>query len=452
VRGGGVVAEAGPLAVEVLRFVGGGVALLIVIGGIVLGRRWPITGQTVVRLTPRQLRRNEAVAARLGLTFSPEDRFGLLALPLTLLSWGWRRWTGHVFTGQWRGREVYLFRFFYEVPGGKHGPQVASRMAAVTSIDASFPHVVLEHRGLWEFGQVIHGAERVSLDAEFDDRYRVITTDPSFVRELIDTNFRRWLLSLDHRWRFELSGPWVLAYQEPEQGRVDHRGYLDMVADLADRVPWILSQQRPPGSGPDPDPLPVGPAPPTERQLQGRRRARTVVLGVLAAIALFAGAAVVVNAVHGSGDDRVACEGCRTPQASPLPVGGSAVLRGQTPGERVEVTLVRVQDPAHPTGLFGPGPGNRLVGAELRLRNVGSHRYRDAPSNGAVLVAESGTRIKASLIDAVEPSLGTVSLAPGVSRAGFVSFEVPKGDPIAELRVRLDSGFGPETGIWLIAA
>jgi hypothetical protein len=439
------------LALEVLRLVGGGVALLIVIGGIVLGRRWPITGQSVVRLTPRQLRRNEAVAARLGLTFSAEDHVGLLALPLTLLSWGWRRWTGHVFTGQWRGREAYLFRFFFEVPGGKHGPHISNRMAALTSIDASFPHVVLEHRALWEFGQVIHGAERVSLDAEFDDRYRVITTDPSFVRELIDMTLRRWLLSLDHHWRFELSGPWVLAYQEPEKGRVDDRAYLDMVADLADRIPWILTQQRPPGSGPEPDPLPVGSAPPTERQLQGRRRARTVILGVLAAIALFAGAAIAVRAVQGSGDDRGACEGCRTPPASPLPVGGSAVLRGQTPGERVEVTLVRVQDPAHPTGLFGPDPGNRLVGVELRLRNAGSRRYRDAPSNGAVLVAESGTRIKASLIDEVEPSLGTISIAPGASRTGFVSFEVPEGAPIAELLVRLDSGFGPETGAWLVA-
>jgi hypothetical protein len=55
------------------------------------------------------------------------------------------------------------------------------------------------------------------------------------------------------------------------------------------------------------------------------------------------------------------------------------------------------------------------------------------------------------LIDALEPSLGTVSLAPGASRTGLVSFEVRKGVPIVELRVRLDSGFGPRAGRWRIA-
>ena len=127
--------------------------------------------------------------------------------------------------------------------------------------------------------------------------------------------------------------------------------------------------------------------------------------------------------------------------------GRPLVLRGATPGVRLRVTPLSLVDPAPGSEFFHPNAANRFVAIRVELRNVGSALYLDTTSNGARV--DSGGRLRrASILDAAEPGLNRPRLRPGASTSGTLSFEVPKAARIRSLRLTLDSGFGPETGIW----
>src|SRR5205814_1143712 len=130
-------------------------------------------------------------------------------------------------------------------------------------------------------------------------------------------------------------------------------------------------------------------------------------------------------------------------------LGQALTLRGQTDGERVRVAVVRLDDPAKGAPPFEVAPaGHRFVAVVVRVTNTGTTRYRDAPSNGAVLVVAGGRAIDAELLDEVEPALGSVDLAPGESAEGWVTFAVPSNDTPALVRITPDSGFAPDSGEW----
>jgi hypothetical protein len=360
-----------------------------------------------------------------------------------------------------------MFRLFYSVPGGRYGNTVTARRGVVARIEAAFPHVVIQRRHLMMSGDQIHGAEEVHLDPEFDEEFRVLSTDPALTADLIDANVRRWLLDLDKHWRFEISGPWVLAYREGQDRKVGGHALLDTVSDLADRLPWILMQEHPAGSEPDPDPLPIGPPPPTAEQLRRRRRTGKVI-GALAVLFLAVVVTVIAaGIVHDSSsppDVRVPDPSIPVPSFSPpsisipppsptpTPTLSAApdrpiVLAGIRPGEQVTVTFLGLELTPHPTPPPGQPAGPSDVGAKFLIVNNGSIPYRDFPSNGIVVLTAEGRRLRPEVLDTFTPALGKVDLAPGVRVEGFVTFRVPpRLHPVAVL-FRTDSGFG-QTGRW----
>lgn len=125
-------------------------------------------------------------------------------------------------------------------------------------------------------------------------------------------------------------------------------------------------------------------------------------------------------------------------------------LRASRPPVTMRVRLVEIVDPAPPTPSFSPQRENRFVAARLELRNEGGAAYTDTVSTGASLVDATGGEHPAAIVEAVEPGLRRVTIGPRETVSGFVTFELPKGARVAELRVRLNSGFGPETGVWAI--
>ena len=128
-------------------------------------------------------------------------------------------------------------------------------------------------------------------------------------------------------------------------------------------------------------------------------------------------------------------------------LGRPLVLHGTKPGLRLRVTPLSFVDPAPGSEFFQPNAANRFVAIRIELRNAGTVVYADTTSNGAKV--DSGGRLRrASILDAAEPGLNRPRLLPGRRKTGTLSFEVPKGARIRSLRLTLDSGFGPETGIW----
>lgn len=142
--------------------------------------------------------------------------------------------------------------------------------------------------------------------------------------------------------------------------------------------------------------------------------------------------------------------------ASPTPaaVGGTLSLTGINKGEKIDVTVVKVVDPAHGTELSSPAPRMRLVAVQFRLRNTGSVTYHDAPANGAKVVDAKGQGFDAAIADTTSagPNFpATTTISPKGTALGFVVFEVPTGSKIATIQFALDSGFSNDVGQWKVS-
>jgi len=75
--------------------------------------------------------------------------------------------------------------------------------------------------------------------------------------------------------------------------------------------------------------------------------------------------------------------------------------------------------------------------------------YADSPANGAALI-DARSQQWESTIGGIEPDLGSPKIAPGDSRVGFITFEVPKRVKVKTFQLTLDSGFADETGEWTV--
>ncbi len=128
-------------------------------------------------------------------------------------------------------------------------------------------------------------------------------------------------------------------------------------------------------------------------------------------------------------------------------LGRPLVLRSAKAGVRLRVTPISFVDPAPGSKYFQPISLNRLVAIRVELVNVGATLYLDTTSNGARVDAAGRLR-RALIIDAAEPGLDRPRLRPGARKTGTLSFEIPKSARVRSFRLVLDSGFGPETGIW----
>lgn len=136
--------------------------------------------------------------------------------------------------------------------------------------------------------------------------------------------------------------------------------------------------------------------------------------------------------------------------ADGMVVGESRTLEGSDTS--VEVTLVRVLDPATPGEWDTPDAGHRVVAVELRLANNGDEVYSDSPGNGAVLVDAAYHQYSEGLMDVSDCQGfgGSVTVAPGDARVGCLTFEVSEGVALSAFQFALDSGFAGDTGRWLL--
>ncbi|RSS71763.1 DUF4352 domain-containing protein [Streptomyces sp. WAC06614] len=126
-------------------------------------------------------------------------------------------------------------------------------------------------------------------------------------------------------------------------------------------------------------------------------------------------------------------------------------LRGNGPGERLDVTVTRTVDPAQPEGpADAPPAGERLVAVEFRLKNTGTADYKDSPQNGAHLIDSQGQRFASApgATTAGTEFPAVVTLEPQATTSGFVTFAIPAQAEIAALQFAMNSGFADDVGQW----
>ncbi|TGB16005.1 DUF4352 domain-containing protein [Streptomyces sp. MZ04] len=143
------------------------------------------------------------------------------------------------------------------------------------------------------------------------------------------------------------------------------------------------------------------------------------------------------------------------PEPEPEPgIGATLSLEGNTRGERLDVTVLKVVDPAHTANqIFAPEPGNRYVAVQFQLKNTGDAPYKDSPGNGAVLVDADGQHFDSALFakTTAGPSFpGSVSISPGDTARGVITFELPDSAKPVQVQFAMNSGFSDDVGEWTL--
>jgi hypothetical protein len=133
----------------------------------------------------------------------------------------------------------------------------------------------------------------------------------------------------------------------------------------------------------------------------------------------------------------------------PAGIGDSITVEGTD--TKMKVTVVKVIDPVTAGEYQEPDAGNRYVGVQVKLRNVGDVGYDDSPSNGAELLLSNDTQAEGTLLvdgDCSSDFGSSAKIAPGSVQQGCIPFEVKGNLRPKTFQFTLDSGFGPEGGEW----
>lgn len=155
------------------------------------------------------------------------------------------------------------------------------------------------------------------------------------------------------------------------------------------------------------------------------------------------------SAPAGSGGGSGSSAGAR--QAT---LGHSLTLQGNG-GESLAVTAEKVIDPLPVGSADQADPGQRYVGVQITLRNVGSAPYSDSPSNGATLISNANEQAQSTIVSGGpcgNDFQSSVKLAPGTTQQGCVPFQLSDGQIAKTFQFTLDSGFANQTGQWTLPA
>lgn len=117
---------------------------------------------------------------------------------------------------------------------------------------------------------------------------------------------------------------------------------------------------------------------------------------------------------------------------------GGAITVSDSNGTTLDVTLEQVIDPANGASKYSqPASGKHFVGVKLHLQNQAAATYQDNANNETTIVLTGGERVDAGyepLAGCGNFDNGQVKLKTGADATGCVTFQVPKGGKVAEVR------------------
>ena len=117
------------------------------------------------------------------------------------------------------------------------------------------------------------------------------------------------------------------------------------------------------------------------------------------------------------------------------------------------VTLVKIVDPAKGADDFSvPAKGKHFIAVQIRVTNTGTAVYSDNPVVDVKAKNAAGESMSMAFATTTAgadmPS--SVDLVPGDTALGFVDFEVPDGQKIAQVQYALFSFGGDNVAQWTI--
>lgn len=142
-----------------------------------------------------------------------------------------------------------------------------------------------------------------------------------------------------------------------------------------------------------------------------------------------------------------------TPSASKAGIGDTINLSDITNKQKIAVTVVKVVDPDSPANEFETPPaGDRFESIQFRIMNTGTKVYEDDPLVDITAKDGSGQNLQQEIVTSTIAGAqmsSSVHLVPGDTALGFVTFDVPTSDQIAQTQYSISAGMGT-TGQWQI--
>ncbi|MEX0985718.1 MAG: hypothetical protein WD096_11820 [Actinomycetota bacterium] len=218
---------------------------LFLVGLVVVG----VIAYLSYRAKQQRITEIRALAARLGLTYTSDDVYGLLALPFGLLRQGDGRGIENVMHGVVENATMHVFDYwYYEESTDANGHRSRSTYrfnCVVASFDASGPGLSIAEENF-----LTRIADAVALDdiqfesEEFNRAFNVKGADERFATALVDARMMQWLLQSGMEHAFEVAGDRVFVSHR----RVDVAGIpalMSTAASFVAQIPRVVSSLYP---------------------------------------------------------------------------------------------------------------------------------------------------------------------------------------------------------------
>src|SRR5881409_1018968 len=157
----------------------------------------------------------QTMARQLGLSYSPEDPFGLLGQPFSLFQKGDGQGIENVLSGEWQGLDVRAFDFwYYEESTDSKGSTSRSYYrfdCAIVPIAAACPELLIDHETfLTRLAGALSFHDIEFEDETFNKAFNVRGNDRKFANDALDARMMEWLLGHGQDYAVEIVGNRVL--------------------------------------------------------------------------------------------------------------------------------------------------------------------------------------------------------------------------------------------------
>jgi hypothetical protein len=175
-------------------------------------------GAAYLNYTVKKKRREAfaTMAMQLGLTYSAEDPYGLVAWPFTLFEKGEGRGVENVMWGAWQGMDVRAFDYWYyeQHSDGKSTSRTYYRFdCTIVPIKAAGGRLTIYHENvLTRLAGALTFKDIQFESDEFNRAYDIKSQDKKFANDLIDARMMDWLLKGGAGYSFEVVGNEVLCF------------------------------------------------------------------------------------------------------------------------------------------------------------------------------------------------------------------------------------------------
>jgi hypothetical protein len=197
-------------------------------------------------------KRREALAGfarQYGMTYSPDDTFGIVNYPFHLFSRGDGRGCENIMYGDWKGMPVQEADYWYYEEttdsNGRRSRSYSRFSVVVANAGVDVPAVSVEKENLMTRLADHVGLHDIEFESEdFNRAYNVKSGDREFCFKLIDARMMQWMLGTDGQFGFEVAGPRLLVYCK-RRGPTELVPLLGTAKAFNDHIPNLVRTEFP---------------------------------------------------------------------------------------------------------------------------------------------------------------------------------------------------------------